>query len=79
MFREIPDNEGNEINSLAGRIRQEVSQWSVCEIKKADLSVIWGCDDKLSDMQMLASVENFAIRHQFLFVVDNSLRYAIFR
>ena len=69
-----------DIDSLAGRIRQEVSKAALyCLEDQAALALIWGDDKTLSDTEKRMHVKNFALQYGFNAVVDFGLSCVVFR
>ena len=67
-----------EMDSLAERIRKEISASGSCEVHQADLACLRSEDRSISNEEKCMHVRNFALRYGFAVAINLDSLHAVF-
>jgi hypothetical protein len=68
-----------ELNSLAQKISAKICACGVCQLKEAEISLIWCGRSDLTAIEKRFQVADFARQYGFLVVAEYDLYSAVFR
>lgn len=70
---------GNDIETLADRIKLQIAECGICDMNEDDVSVIWGNNRTLSESEKRLHVQNFSFQYRLTAIIDMELTSFIFR